>query len=149
MAGRKYLGPYSDAKDLATKEKVDAAGGGGGSLESSSESDDTVYSQADTTYVLKKTITFSVSATCVGLISFVSQIKQQYSQTGYFRLDLDDVQVAEKTTTSSSYLRYAETIPAALSSGSHTLKIYIKGSSSGTTGFMQAIRFAFIGVPVS
>lgn len=150
MAGRKYLGPYSDAKDLATKEKVDAAGGGGGGANWADE-DPTTYSESSSyTYVVKTTLTMTLSARSFGVFSVQVDAKSSGNATTYAAIDIDDVQAFEFTITGTSYATrmLLDSVLRDLASGEHTVKLKLK-RSGGYYPYVQNFKVAFLGAPVS
>lgn len=136
MAVRKYLGPYNDNDSLVPKSYADSLGGGGSTLYSYAAYDSTVYTESSSTsYVTKKTFTFtlSVDTVCNITVSWMARNTTVVNVDTYSAVDLDGTQVAEADVKVTSYTRYSYTIlqGVKLAAGSHTISLKLKKPSSG------------------
>jgi len=114
----------------------------GGDIDVNEFSDDTLYTETSTSYVLKKEFNISTPTPPSGLTVYkwalmVSVQIYHTSQVSKVKIDVDDVQLAELTTTTTKtwYDRSKE-----VSSGSHTVKIYMRTTVAGGTCKVEGIK---------
>jgi len=114
----------------------------GGDISVNEFSDDTLYTETSTSYVLKKEFNISTPTPPSGLTVYkwalmVSVQIYHTSQVSKVKIDIDDVELAELTTTTTKtwYDRSKE-----VSSGSHTVKIYMKTTVAGGTCKTEGIK---------
>jgi len=114
----------------------------GGDVDVNEFSDDTLYTETSTSYVLKKEFNISTPTPPSGLTVYKYALMvnvQIYhtSQVSKVKIDVDDVQLAELTTTTTKtwYDRSKE-----VSEGSHTVKIYMRTTVAGGTCKVEGIK---------
>lgn len=149
MAGRKYLGPYSDSDDIATKAKVDAAATGSSSFYVTA-SDDNTYTTTSTSYVTVVTVSLTMPSSGLVMVSATAQTKSSgaTADPSYMGVFFDSTQLIELSLTGGSYVYVNQfyTGPVSASSGSHY--VYIKHrAKSGLTNYIKNIRVVLICIP--
>jgi len=114
----------------------------GGGIDINEFSDDTLYTETSTEYVLKKQFNMSTPSLPSGLTVYkyalmVSVQIYHTSQVSKVKIDVDDVQLAELTTTTTkTWYDRAKDVDA----GTHTVKIYMKTTVVGGTCKVEGIR---------
>ena len=113
------------------------------------QSNDTIVSQTNTTYVLKKTLNINKTDTSYNSIRIDSQIRSSATnRTAYIDIRIDDVSKYIHTSTSTTYVPFSDTFDfSGYANGAHTVKCYLKSSAAASTAYnqnFQVYRYPYV-----